>query len=107
MRIVDDMLIGWRRLLMQPLASGALILSVVIGFASGFLLLGLVHYSFHYDSEVPQQEQVYLLKHKVNLMAQPLWTEYMPLPVRQVLLDSGLPLDVSMVMPRDFRLKTS
>ena len=94
-----DFRVGYRVLLRQPLHTAAMLLGLAVGLAAAFLLLGFVHYSFSYDSAVPDNGRVYVLKHKLNLLAQPQWIEQMPLPAYEVLANSGLPLTLAAVMP--------
>ncbi|WP_165390834.1 FtsX-like permease family protein [Pseudoduganella lutea] len=94
-----DFRIGWRMLARQPLHTAAMLLGLAVGLAAAFLLLALVHYSFSYDSAVPDNRNVYVFKHKLKLLAEPLWIEQMPLPARDVLANSGLPLTLCTVNP--------
>ncbi|CAN7610249.1 ABC transporter permease [Pseudoduganella sp. LjRoot289] len=97
---LNDLRTGWRLLAQQPAYTAVVVLGLAFGFAASFLLLGYVHYSFSYDSAVPDSRRVYVFKHKLNLLAQPQWTEQMPLPAREVLAASGIPMTLSSVMPR-------
>lgn len=94
-----DFRIGWRLLTRQPLHTAAMLLGLAVGLAAAFLLLAFVHYSFSYDSAVPDNRNVYVFKHKLGLLAQPHWIEQMPLPAYDVLAASGLPLSLCQVMP--------
>lgn len=96
----NDLRIAWRLLLAEPAYSAVVIAGLTLGFAASFLLLGFVRYSFSYDSQAPDNAHVYVFKHRLNLIPNARWTEMMPLPVRDVLLASGLPLTVCAVMPR-------
>lgn len=94
-----DFRIGWRLLIRQPFQSAVELLGLATGFAVCFLLLGFVAYSFSYDSDVPQRERVYLIKHRLNFIPQPQWMEYTPFALREVALRSGLPLEASVWWP--------
>ena len=94
-----DFRIGWRMLARQPLHTAAMLLGLATGLAAAFLLLAFVHYSFSYDSAVPDNRNVYVFKHRLGLLAQPQWIEQMPLPAYDVLAGSGLPLTLCVVMP--------
>jgi putative ABC transport system permease protein len=94
-----DFRIGWRLLLRHPLQAAVELLGLAAGFAICFVLTGFVHYSFNYDSDVPQREQVYIIKHRLNFIPQPQWMEYTPFALRQVALQSGLPLQASAWWP--------
>ena len=97
--------IALRQFARQPLHTAAMLLGLSIGLAAAFLLLAFVHYSFSYDSAVPDNDRVFVLKHKLNLLAQPQWVERMPLPAYDVLANSGLPLTLCMAMPHKVALK--
>lgn len=96
----SDFRIGWRLLLRHPLQSAVEIVGLATGFAVCFLLLGFVAYSFSYDSDVPQSERVFVIKHRLNFIPQPQWMEYTPFALREVALRSGLPLEASAWWPR-------
>ena len=96
----SDFRIGWRLLLRHPLHSAVEILGLATGFAVCFLLLGFVAYSFRYDSDVPQRERVFVIKHRLNFVPQPQWMEYTPFALREVALRSGVPLEASAWWPR-------
>lgn len=100
-----DFRIGWRLLLRQPIHSAVEIIGLATGFAICFLLLGFVHYSFSYDSDVPERERVFVVKHRLNFIPQPQWMEYTPFALRGVALQSGLPLEVSAWWPRETTLQ--
>lgn len=106
MRIaLGDFRIGWRLLVRQPFHSAVEILGLAAGFAICFLLLGFVHYSFSYDSGVPDRERVFIVKHRLNFIPQPQWMEYTPFALRGAALRSGLPLEVSAWWPRKTTLE--
>ena len=94
-----DFRIGWRLLVRQPFQSAVELLGLATGFAVCFLLLGFMAYSFSYDSDVPQRERVYVIKHRLNFIPQPQWMEYTPFALREVALRSGLPLEASVWWP--------
>lgn len=97
--MLRDFRIGWRLLLRQPLNTAVELLGLAAGFAVCFVLLAFVQYSFSYDRDVPQREQVYVIKHRLNFIPQPQWMEYTPFALRGVALQSGLPLQVSAWWP--------
>jgi putative ABC transport system permease protein len=100
-----DFRIGWRLLLRQPWHSSVEILGLATGFAICFLLLGFVHYSFSYDSDVPERERVFVIKHRLNFIPQPQWMEYTPFALREVAMRSGLQLETSAWWPREATLQ--
>jgi putative ABC transport system permease protein len=91
--------LAWRLLLRHPLSAAVELLGLAAGFAACFLLMGFVYYSFSYDSDVPQREQVFVIKHRLNFIPQPQWMEYTPFALRDVALQSGLPLQASVWWP--------
>jgi putative ABC transport system permease protein len=95
----SDFRVGWRLLRRQPIHAAAELLGLAAGFAICFLLLGFVRYSFSYDSDVPQRERVFVIKHRLNFIPQPQWMEYTPFALRDVALQSGLPLQASIWWP--------
>jgi putative ABC transport system permease protein len=91
--------LGWRLLLRHPLNTAVELLGLAAGFAVCFVLIGFVVYSFSYDSDVPQRDRVFVIKHRLNFIPQPQWMEYTPFALRQVALHSGLPLQASIWWP--------
>jgi putative ABC transport system permease protein len=96
---MNNFRIGWRLLLRHPLHTAVELLGLAAGFAVCFVLLAFVQYSFSYDRDVPQREQVYVIKHRLNFIPQPQWMEYTPFAMRGVALHSGVPLQVSAWWP--------
>lgn len=99
--MLRDFRIGWRLLLRHPLSTAFELLGLAAGFAVYFVLLAFVQYSFSYDRDVPQREQVYVIKHRLNFIPQPQWLEYTPFALRDVALNSGLPLQASAWWPTE------
>jgi putative ABC transport system permease protein len=97
--MLRDFRVGWRLLLRHPLNTAVELLGLAAGFAVCFVLLAFVQYSFSYDRDVPQREQVYVIKHRLNFIPQPQWMEYTPFAMRSVALQSGLPLQASAWWP--------
>lgn len=100
-----DFRIGWRLLAGEPGYSAAVILSLAVGFASCFLLLGFVRYSFSYDRDVPQAERVFLLKMRNNHTERPSWTESVPLAFLEPARASGMTDGVTAVVPLPVGMK--
>ena len=101
-----DFRIGWRLLAGEPGYSAAVILSLAVGFASCFLLLGFVRYSFSYDRDVPQADWVFLVKMRNNHFEQPTWTESVPLAFLEPARTSGMTDGVTAVVPLPVGMKT-
>lgn len=102
-----DFRIGWRLLAGEPAYSAAVILSLAVGFASCFLLLGFVRYSFSYDQDVPQADRVFLVKMRSNTFEQPVWSESVPLAFLEPVRTSGMTDAVTAVVPLPVGMKTS
>jgi hypothetical protein len=75
-----DFRIGWRLLVQEPAYSAVVVLGLSVGFAACFLLLGFVRHSFSYDAQVPDAQQVYLVKTRFNTTGDTKWFELAPLP---------------------------
>lgn len=95
MMTLRDFRIGWRILLSQPAYSTVVVAGLAIGMAACFLLIGFVHYSFTYNANVPDNEHVYMIKQKRNMLPRPEWDARAPMPLRDALLNSGLPVTAS------------
>ncbi|NYE62882.1 putative ABC transport system permease protein [Duganella sp. 1224] len=102
---MKNLRLGWRLLSRHPLHTAVELLGLAVGFAVCFVLLGFVWYSFGYDRDVPQREQVFVIKHRLNFIPQPQWMEYTPFAMRAVALNSGLPLQVSVWWPSKAMLR--
>ncbi len=100
-----DFRIGWRLLAKQPAYSLVVVLGLAIGFAACFLLLGFVGYSYSYNAQVPDSEHVYLVKQKRNLLPRPEWQTSAPIPLREVLRQSGLSERVSVARELEVALR--
>lgn len=98
--MLRDFRLSWRLLLRYPVNTAVELLGLAAGFAVCFVLLAFVHYSFSYDSDIPQRDQVFLIKHRLNFIPLPQWMEYTPFAIREVARQSGLPLQVSAWWPR-------
>ncbi len=101
-----DFRIGWRLLAGEPGYSAAVILSLAVGFASCFLLLGFVRYSFSYDKDVPLADRIFLVKMLNNTMEQASWTESVPLAFLEPARTSGMTDGVTAVVPLTVGMKT-
>ena len=102
-----DFRIGWRLLVGEPGYSAAVILSLAVGFASCFLLLGFVRYSFSYDRDVPQGDRIFLVKMRNNTFEHPTWTESVPLAFLEPARASGMTDGVTAVVPLPVGMKTN
>ncbi|MET3109200.1 putative ABC transport system permease protein [Oxalobacteraceae bacterium GrIS 1.18] len=74
-----DFKIGWRLLIAEPSYSLVVILGLSVGLAACMLLLGFVQYSFGYNAQVPDVDNVYVVKQRFNLDPRAPWFEVAPL----------------------------
>ncbi|MES2049442.1 MAG: ABC transporter permease [Pseudomonadota bacterium] len=74
-----DFKIGFRLLIQEPGYSAVVILGLSVGFAACILLLSFVRYSFNYNAQVPDAQNVYVLKQRFNLDPRAPWFEIGPL----------------------------
>ncbi|MDO8313221.1 MAG: ABC transporter permease, partial [Sideroxyarcus sp.] len=63
-----DFKIGFRLLIQEPAYSAVVILGLSVGFAACILLLSYVRYSWNYDTQVPDVEQVMVVKIRMNFI---------------------------------------
>ncbi len=92
---LDNLRLGIRHLLQDPVYSAIAILGLGIGFAACFLLLGFVQYSWSYNRHVPDIDQVYLVKQRFNVDPVAPWFEEAPLLLRQTALNTPGVADAS------------
>ncbi|GGE80411.1 ABC transporter permease [Massilia psychrophila] len=100
-----DFRVGWRLLVQEPLYSAVVVLGLSIGFAACFLLLGFVRYSFSYDAQVPDAQQVYLVKTRFNITGDTKWFELAPLPYLKEAQRSPMVADATMLFPLSVAMK--
>jgi hypothetical protein len=81
---LNDFRIGWRTLVQEPAYSLVVIVGLAIGLATSLLLLGFVHYSWQYNAQVPDVEQVYVVKQRFNIDPKAPWFDQAPLLLRGV-----------------------
>lgn len=103
---IRDFKIGWRLLLQEPAYSAVVILGLCVGFAACILLLGFVRFSMSYDAAVPDVERVVVVKQKFNVVGRPEWMQIVPLPFRDLALQSGMVEAASGFLHRNSVLKT-
>jgi putative ABC transport system permease protein len=77
-----DFLIGWRTLVQEPAYSLVVVLGLGVGFATALLLLGFVRYSWQYNAEVPDADQVYVIKQRHNVDPKSPWYDQAPMLLR-------------------------
>ncbi|MCU6435062.1 ABC transporter permease [Undibacterium sp. Jales W-56] len=78
-----DFRIGWRVLAQEPVYSAVTILGLGIGLAVCLLMLGFVRYAFEYNAQVPDVDQVYVIKHRYNVDPAEVWFDEAPLALRE------------------------
>jgi putative ABC transport system permease protein len=76
---LQDFRIGWRLLLEDPVYSLVSILGLAVGLAVFLLLLGFARYSWEYNSQVPDADDVYIVKQRNNLELGTPWSDQTPL----------------------------
>jgi putative ABC transport system permease protein len=100
-----DFRIGWRMLVQEPGYSAVVVLGLAAGFAACFLLLGFVRYSFTYDVDVPDADQVHMVKTRFNMAGKPEWYELAPMPFLTEAQRSPMVADASMMLPLQVGMK--
>ena len=92
-----DFKIGFRLLIQEPAYSAVVILGLSVGFAACILLLSFVRYSFNYNAQVPDANNVYVLKQQYNLDPRAPWFELGPLGLVDVARQNPAVLDATAV----------
>ena len=62
-----DFRIAWRTLIQEPAYTLAVMLGLSAGLAACLLLLGFVRYSLEYDAQVPDADNIYVVRHRFNV----------------------------------------
>lgn len=83
---LNDFRIGWRTLVQEPAYSLVVVLGLATGFATALLLLGFVRYSWDYNAQVPDVDNVYVVKQRHNIGPRPLWYDLAPMLVHAAAL---------------------
>jgi putative ABC transport system permease protein len=99
-----DFRVGWRVLVREPAYSLVVVAGLALGLAACILLFGFIDYSFNYDCDVPDNEHVYVLKHRLSFIPQPQWLEPVPRGFRDSVRASGLASASTIVLPRKVTL---
>src|SRR5471032_2865017 len=94
-----DFRIGWRLLLQQPAYSAVVIGGLAIGFAACFLLFGFVEFCLNFNSAIPDNDRVLIVKQRINVFPRPEWQAWAFLPLRDVALASGMVSQASVAKP--------
>ena len=94
---IRDLKIAWRILLKQPAHSLIVFFGLSVSFCVCFLLLGYAKFSFEYDAHVPDAKRIFLVKHRLNLLANPDWVDFNVWPLEEQLGQSGLPHSLAFV----------
>ncbi|WLI88978.1 ABC transporter permease [Massilia sp. R2A-15] len=100
-----DFRIGWRLLIQEPAYSAVVVLGLSVGFAACFLLLGFVRHSFSYDAQVPDAQQIYLVKTRFNIIGDTKWFELAPLPYLEEAKRNPMVADATMLFPLGVPMK--
>lgn len=100
-----DFRIGWRLLMQQPAYSLVVVGGLAIGFAACFLLFGFVDFCLNYNSSIPHNDRVVVVKQRVNLFPRPDWRLWAAIPLRDVALASGMATEASFALPLELPLR--
>ena len=100
-----DFRIGWRLLLQQPAYSIVVTGGLAVGFAACFLLSGFVAFCLDYNSSVPDNARLVVVKQRINVFPRPDWQTVGYLPLRDIALDSALVERASIVRTLDKPLR--
>lgn len=103
--MLRDFRIGWRLLLQQPAYSLVVIGGLAVGFAACFLLFGYVAYCLNYNSSIPDNDRVVVVKQRINVFPRPDWQIMSLLSLRDAARDSGMVEESIMVKDVDVRLR--
>ena len=76
---LQDFRVGLRMLVKDPAYSLVAILGLGVGLAVCLLLLGYARYCWQYDAQVPEADNVYLVKHRDNMELAAPWYDQAPL----------------------------
>ncbi|OEZ59871.1 ABC transporter permease [Duganella sp. HH105] len=90
-----DFRIGWRLLLQQPAYSAVVIGGLAIGFAACFLLFGFVDFCINFNSTIPDNDRVVMIKQRINVFPRPDWQTRAFIPLRDVAIASGMVSEAS------------
>jgi cell division protein FtsX len=91
--------IGWRLLLQQPAYSMVVIGGLAVGFAACFLIFSYVLFCLNFNSAVPDNDRVVMVKQRMNIFPVPIWMTGAYLPLRDVALASGMVSEASIAVP--------
>jgi putative ABC transport system permease protein len=97
--MLRDFRIGWRLLLQERAYSAVTIFGLAVGLAACFLLLAYVRFSYSYDSDVPQADRVYIVKHLINSSSNGGWYDRTPMPLLGVAQRSSLADAAAVAVP--------
>jgi cell division protein FtsX len=103
--ILRDFRIGWRLLLQHPAYSLVVTGGLAIGFAACFLLFGFVAFCLNYNSTIPDNDRLVLVKQRINIFQRPEWEAIAFLPLRDVALASGTVAQASIARQIDVPLR--
>jgi cell division protein FtsX len=103
--ILRDFRIGWRLLLQHPAYSLVVTGGLAIGFAACFLLFGYVAFCLNYNSTIPDNDRLVLVKQRINIFPRPEWEAIAFLPLRDVALASGMVAQASIAKQIDVPLR--
>jgi putative ABC transport system permease protein len=100
-----DFRIGWRLLVQQPAYSLVVTGGLAIGFAACFLLFGFVEFCLSYNSAIPDNDRLVVVKQRINVFPRPEWQTWAFIPLRDIALSSGMAVEASIAKPIDKPLR--
>jgi hypothetical protein len=78
-----DLTVATRMMLRRPAHALVCILGLAVGMGFCLMLLGYSRYSWSYDAHVPEADRVYVIKQRRNWELGKLWSEQVPLAMRE------------------------
>ncbi len=84
-----DFRIGWRVLVKEPAYSAAAVAGLAVAFGVCILLLAFVRYSFTYNAQFKDKEQIFVVKERRNMMPRPEWRASAPAALHGVAIGAG------------------
>lgn len=89
---IKDFKVAWRLLIKEAGFSSVVIAGLSLGIAASFLLLGLVAHQMRFDSHVPENEKIFLLKERWDTQGLQGWQSTSSLSAQRSIVESGLPV---------------
>ncbi|MBY0573748.1 MAG: ABC transporter permease, partial [Undibacterium sp.] len=97
----QDFKVAWRLLVKEPSYSIIVIFGLAVGVALCYLLFGLVRHQYSYDDQIPDNQQIYYVNEFWRILGDSGKAEGVSLPAMQAVVQSGLPVQATMVRSRN------